>query len=177
MSHSDLYHAAYGCIGTYRIFCITLGLWPWISSRCFSLPEPLQCRHSPTDTVVTFWKVRCKFEPSRQLCVYRGVQLKSKPQHTENWSAAAWPLYRLCCHPAVFFLDCLLIHLASQHGEKNWTRFYKNVISLFCTMTNKCTIISKIITLLHVSTLSCHPQTACNQYLAKLHKYFKCSCW
>ena len=39
------------------------------------------------------------------------------------------------------------------------------------------TIISQIITLLHVSTLSCHPQTACNQYLAKLHKYFKCSCW
>jgi len=49
-------------------------------------------------------------------------------------------------------------------------------ILLFCTMTNKCTIISQIITLLHVSTLSCHPQTACNQYLAKLHKYFKCSC-
>jgi hypothetical protein len=29
------------------------------------------------------------------------------------------------------------------------------------------TIISQIIALLHVSTLSCHPQTACNQYLAK----------
>ena len=26
------------------------------------------------------------------------------------------------------------------------------------------------------STLSCHAQGACNQYLAKLHKYFKCSC-
>jgi len=34
---------------------------------------------------------------------------------------------------------------------------------LFCTMTNKCTIISQIITLLHVSTLSYHPQGACNQ--------------
>jgi len=44
-------------------------------------------------------------------------------------------------------------------------------------MTNKCTIISQIITLLHVSTLSFHPQTPCNQYLAKLHKYFNCSCW
>ena len=43
--------------------------------------------------------------------------------------------------------------------------------SIFCTLTNKCTIISQIITLLHVSTLSCHPQTACNQYLVKLHKY------
>jgi len=46
---------------------------------------------------------------------------------------------------------------------------------LFCTMINKCTItgISQIITLLHVSTLSCHPLGAYNQYLAKLHKYFK----
>ena len=42
---------------------------------------------------------------------------------------------------------------------------YKLVImhSLFCTMTNKCTIISQIITLLHVSTQSCHPHRACNQ--------------
>jgi len=44
-------------------------------------------------------------------------------------------------------------------------------------MTNKCTIISQIITLLHVSTLSFHPQGAPNQYVAKLHKYFKCSSW
>jgi len=40
-------------------------------------------------------------------------------------------------------------------------------------MTNKCTIFSQIITLLRISTLSCHPQGAC----ANLHKYFKCSCW
>ena len=32
----------------------------------------------------------------------------------------------------------------------------------FVLMTNKRTIISQIITLLHVSTLSCHPQWACN---------------
>jgi len=44
-------------------------------------------------------------------------------------------------------------------------------------MTNKCTIISQIITLLPVSTLWCHPQGACNQYLTKLHKNFECSCW
>ena len=31
---------------------------------------------------------------------------------------------------------------------------------LFCAMTNKLTIISQIITLLHISTLSCHPQGA-----------------
>ena len=41
-------------------------------------------------------------------------------------------------------------------------------ILLFCTITNKCKIISQIITLLHISTLSCHPPGACNQYLAKL---------
>jgi len=35
-------------------------------------------------------------------------------------------------------------------------------------MTNKCTIISQIITLLHVSTLFCHPEGAYNQYFAKL---------
>jgi len=44
-------------------------------------------------------------------------------------------------------------------------------------MTNKYTIISQIIILLNVSTLSCHPHGACNQYLAKLQKYFECSCW
>jgi len=61
----------------------------------------------------------------------------------------------------------------SDFNDTNFLfRFY-----LFCTMTRKCTIISQIITLLHVSTLSCHPQSACNQCLTKLHKYFKCSCW
>jgi hypothetical protein len=39
-------------------------------------------------------------------------------------------------------------------------------------MADKCTIIAQTITLLHVSTLSCHPQGACNQLLAKLHKYY-----
>jgi len=38
-------------------------------------------------------------------------------------------------------------------------------------MTQKSTIISQFITLLHVSTLSCHFQGACNQYLARLNKY------
>jgi len=43
---------------------------------------------------------------------------------------------------------------------------------LFCTMSNKCIFITQIITLLNISTISCHPQTAWNQYLAKLHQYF-----
>ena len=49
----------------------------------------------------------------------------------------------------------------------------KNHNDIFCTTTNKFTIISQIITLLHVSTVSCHPQGACNEHLSKLHKYFK----
>ena len=48
---------------------------------------------------------------------------------------------------------------------------------LCCTMIDRCTIISQIITLLHVSTLLCHPQAACNQCLVKLHQCVKCSCW
>jgi len=42
------------------------------------------------------------------------------------------------------------------------------VFLLFCTITNKSTIITQIITLLEISTRSCHRQGACNQYLAKL---------
>jgi hypothetical protein len=48
---------------------------------------------------------------------------------------------------------------------------------LFCTMTNKGTIISQIITLLHVSTLLYLPQGFRSQYHVKLHKYVSCSCW
>jgi len=50
-------------------------------------------------------------------------------------------------------------------------------ILLHCTMINNCTFISQILILLHVSSLLCHPQGACNEHLPKLHKYFKCSCW
>jgi len=44
-------------------------------------------------------------------------------------------------------------------------------------MTNKWTIISQVFTLIHVSALLDRPQGTFNQYLAKLHKYFKCSYW
>jgi len=40
-------------------------------------------------------------------------------------------------------------------------------------MTNKCTIISQIITLLHVSTLSYHPQEACNQIPCQVTHLFQ----
>ena len=79
------------------------------------------------------------------------------------WLYIQSPCWHYCCAgPGCYinYLNTCTVHLL-----------------LFCTVTHKCTIISQIITLLHVSTLSCHPQTACNQYFAKLHKYFKCSCW
>jgi len=47
---------------------------------------------------------------------------------------------------------------------------------LFCTMTNKCTIISQIITLLHVSTLSCHPQGASNQCFQNMYLHLLLFC-
>ena len=67
-------------------------------------------------------------------------------------------------------------------GRKSWFAKITNkkyIYFLFCSMTNKSTITInlQIITLLRVSTLSCHPQGTRNQYLAKLHKCFKCSCW
>ena len=53
-------------------------------------------------------------------------------------------------------------------NTKNYTKNILNFKNLFWSMTNKCTIFSQIITSLHVSTLSCHPQEACNQYVSKL---------
>ena len=76
----------------------------------------------------------------------------------------------------------LIFIFTSCSGITTSIFFYFNTLYhvsfiIFVLWTNKCTIISQFFTLLHVSTLSCLPQTACNQYLAKLHKYFKFSCW
>ena len=73
------------------------------------------------------------------------------------------------CHGACLFVLPLYVMMNERRKCKTINMFYLNTCTmhllLFCTMTNKCTIISQIITLLHVSTLSCHPQGACNQYL------------
>jgi hypothetical protein len=175
MFRSDLYPAAYRCTGTFRTPCITLGLWPWIPSRYLSLPGPLQCRHSPNYTVVTFWKVRCKFELSSQM--YMCVQGSPVEVRTPKQRKL---INRMIVLPPMLSPSSIRPRLSShwpfQHGE-HWARFSKMLFYYFVLWSNKSTIISQIITLLHVSTLSCHPQTACNQYLAKLHNYFKYSCW
>ena len=74
----------------------------------------------------------------------------------------------------VVFVVCLFVCLIFEGGRCYKIHYF--VISirctmhllLFCTMTNKCTIISQIIALLHISTLWCNPLGAFNQYLAKL---------
>ena len=72
--------------------------------------------------------------------------------------------------------------LKSEWNSCPWVGFGGNYVDetkfFFVQWTNKCTTILQIITLLlHVSTLLCHLQGACNQYHAKLHKDFKCICY
>jgi len=74
---------------------------------------------------------------------------------------------------ALMFSEIALVGSFSRQAQISVIIYF----FLSCTMTNKCTIISQIITLLHVSKLSCHPQGTFNKYLAKLHKYFECSFW
>jgi hypothetical protein len=86
-----------------------------------------------------------------------------------------------------FQLDSITFIMNSIYNPRQICQSYNSICFYFnfntstvhlllsCTVTNKCTVISQIITLLHVSTLSCHPQGAFNQYLAKLHRYFKSS--
>ena len=69
------------------------------------------------------------------------------------------------------FLTAMLLRLKSPGIYFNILIPCTANLLFHCTMTNKCTIISQMITLLNVSTLSCHTQGECSQYLAKLHKY------
>ena len=118
---------------------------------------------------------------------YERVELYLYSPSGPGWPATGWNLYRIYAVTSVQKIYCDLypgnmlklpsIKYAVMQHSYRYLKTYIVHLWLFCTMTNKCTIISQIITLLHVSTLSCHPQVACNQYLAKLHKYFKCSCW
>jgi hypothetical protein len=59
----------------------------------------------------------------------------------------------------MFRLYGAIINPYLKNRSRSLFSFQYHVLVLFCTMTNKCTIISQIITLLlHVSTLLCHPQ-------------------
>ena len=77
-----------------------------------------------------------------------------------------WASYLFVCRSESLTYHGIVIHT----GQTERRPF----LLLFCTMTNKCTIISQITTLLlHVSTLSCHPQGACNQIPCQVTQVFQ----
>jgi len=59
-------------------------------------------------------------------CIYRGIQLKYKIQHTGKWLEAAWPPRCQCYRPAVFFHHLPVITLS--HREETFGMLVKNVI-------------------------------------------------
>ena len=81
------------------------------------------------------------------------------------------------CRMAAGRISCAVIKILHFLQIMRFCMILRSNSELLCAMTNKCTMISQIYTLLNVSTISCNPQGACSQYLAKFHKYFKCSCW
>ena len=78
-------------------------------------------------------------------------------------------------HNANFFGVCI-IHILytgcaeikkNNSGAKRVNALYRTYFTILYYDKQMHTIISQIITLLHISTISCHPQGTCNQYLAK----------
>ena len=64
---------------------------------------------------------------------------------------------------------CELLHFYLRQVVFFWYIYRASLFILY--YDKQMQIISQIITFLHVSTLFCHPQAACNQYLAKLHHH------
>jgi hypothetical protein len=58
----------------------------------------------------------------------------------------------------------------SRSYHLKWNKI--NICNTRCVLTCE-----NFIPYLYVLTLLCHPQTARSQYLARLHKYIKCTCW
>jgi hypothetical protein len=113
------------------------------------------------------------------VCVCRFVEMREQAALEETVSP------RLLCFAGLLVyrrvaggrFSCVFIKILHFLQIMRFCMILKSNSELLCATINKCTMILQFITLLRVSTLSCHPQGACNQYLAKLHKYFKCSCW
>jgi hypothetical protein len=77
---------------------------------------------------VSVRKVQHKSELSMHvvscMCIYKGVQLKSKLQHVETWSVTAWPLHCPCYCPVVFFLH--LVSLGFHSCKEKFGMYLKN---------------------------------------------------
>ena len=80
---------------------------------------------------------------------------------SSSWSGVGLRVMRPVCRMLVYKPLLHLVGILFPHINFNYIVTIISVFFLFCTMTNKYTIISQIITLLHVSTLSCQPQGAC----------------
>ena len=88
------------------------------------------------------------------------------------------PMIRVLGHSTCRMILTVHAHITCLLAKYNRAVGTQQLVSkhlyLFCTMTNKCTIISQIITLLlHVSTLPCHPQGACNHYPCQVTQVFQ----
>jgi hypothetical protein len=87
--------------------------------------------------------------------------------HVITWSKILFDkLFFFCIRysipPTSAHLSCQTIIVKLVGIYLKYAAYYFNICNvhlvLFCSMTNKCTINWQIITLLHVSTLLCHPQ-------------------
>jgi len=87
----------------------------------------------------------------------KNINPKESVQHFENvcplmttfWECSPYFCYSSEYHYGTtnaLFTLCIRVHLQRLQP---W--------NLFCTMTKNCAIILRIISLLHVSTISCHP--------------------
>ena len=113
--------------------------------------------------------------PPRRLCIScRRCRVTRRSKKNSFWTA--WPMHMGLIGYQEMSLTTNLCYVLTEKREDSLcsvTVRVNYITYLFCTLTNKCTIFSQIITLLHVSTLSCHPQGANNQCLVKLDTYFK----
>jgi hypothetical protein len=99
--------------------------------------------HSPTYERVLFRKIRglkalLSIRVVKYICIYMGVQLKSRLQHTGMWSPAAWPPHLQGCYPVVFFLYLSLMALSCPQGiiRRAFPKCY--YLSFFFTFLKLC---------------------------------------
>lgn len=65
-----------------------------------------------------FLQVRIEYSYGQLcVCIYKGVHLKSKLQHSGTWLATARWLHHLCCHSAAFFRHLHLAALSFLQGK------------------------------------------------------------
>jgi hypothetical protein len=124
--HCDLFPSC-------RITCMEFIFTQIFHWNFTSLALSLAIQNYPTCTIVTFRKIRCKsnfaqldvsIQTVNSIC--KGVQLQTKAQQNETWSAAAWPPCRLSYPSSSFFRHVRLTALSFSHARPRWSfkKFY-----------------------------------------------------